>query len=149
MATRTLKAEKQQNRGNNPITLRGVRSFLTANPGSTIDEIMKGTGLARNTVSFAVDRIAEPTPGSWPRRWVLDSSVEIEVRAQPVPLKQTWARWIKATHNWPTAIGKLSRQEDPKLIAAGLEQLAVNAAALAASFRAVQDEPDWLERIGG
>lgn len=149
MAARTRKAPKGQERGTNPLTLRSVRSFLTAAPASTVDEIVKGTGLTRQTVSYAVDRLAEPVAGSWPRRWVLDSGVEVEVRATAVPLGQAWPRWIKATTNWPNAIGKLSRQSDPKLIASGLEQLAVNSAALAASFRAVQDEPDWLERMGG
>jgi hypothetical protein len=149
MATRTRKPDPKQNRGNNPITVRTIRSFLTVNPASTIDEIVIGTGMTRQTVSYAVDQLAEPQPGTWPRRWVLDSAIEIAPSTgKAVPLTQTWARWIKATTTWPNAISKLSRAEDPRAIAAGLEQLASNAAALAVSFRAVQDEPDWQERIG-
>lgn len=150
MAARTRSKPAKQNRGNNPITVRTIRSFLTVNPSSTIDEIVQGTGLTRQTVSYAVDQLAEPVNGSWPRRWVLDSSVDVvTVEAKAVPLPQVWPRWIKAVRNWPIAIGKLSEQDDPRVIAGGLEQLASNAAALAVSFRAVQDEPDWLERIGG
>lgn len=151
MATRTRKPDPRQGRGNNPITVRTIRSYLTVNPASTIDEIVEGTGLTRQTVSYAVDALAEPKVGTWPRRWVLDSNIELGPveSAKAVPLLQTWPRWVKAVRNWPVAIGKLSQQDDPKIIAAGLEQLSANAAALAVSFRAVQDEPDWLERIGG
>lgn len=152
MAPRTRKPDPKQNRGTNPITVRTIRAYLISNPGSTVAEVVEGTGLTRQTVSYALDALAEPVPGSWPRRWVLDSEVEVEpeaVASKAVPLAQTWPRWTRAVSAWPNAMAKLGRVDDPKTIAAGLEQLAANAAALAASFRAVQDEPDWLKRIGG
>lgn len=142
-----------QNRGNHPHTRAAITSYLTLNPGSTVSEIAEGTKLVRQTVESALKEIAEPTEGSWPRRWVLSNDATVTPVAyhkrKAVPIDEAWARWIKATTTWPGAIAKLSQQKSPHIIAAGLEQLAANAAGLAVAFRAVQDEPDWLERIGG
>ena len=134
------------------MTLRAVRSYLSVQPESTVDEIAAGTALVRQTVAAALERIAVHVDGTWPRRWTLGADHRIAATTLPkehaAPIAGTWARWIKAVRNWPVAIGKLGELDDPRQIAAGLEQLAINASALAVSFRTVQDEPDWRQRIG-
>lgn len=138
----------KQNRGTDPVSVKAVLSYLSINPSSTIDEICRGTTLTRPTVDAVVKRLCEPSVGR-PRTWNLKSTLKAEIKpAQAVPLKQTWARWIKATQAWPVAITKMGQATEPALIAQGLESLAANASALAVSFRAVQNEPDWLKRIG-
>lgn len=142
--------EKQQ-RGTNPVSVKAVVSYLSVHPGSTVNEIVAGTHLSRNTVLGVVGRLAEPDTSTWPRRWHLKFIPKRPkaVKATTVPLTQTWGKWIQASQSWPNAIAKLSRSTDPREIATALESLSANASALAVSFRAVQDEPDWLERIGG
>ena len=95
MAPRT-RTDSRQERGTNPITVRSVRSFLISSPASTVAEIVAGTGLTRQTVSHAVDRMAEPVAGTWPRRWVLESmpagtyKVHVELAGfAPVDLEET------------------------------------------------------------
>ena len=57
---------REQNRGNHPTTQRAVRSYLSVQPESTNAEIVKGTGLARQTVAHVLERIAVPVEGTWP-----------------------------------------------------------------------------------
>ena len=138
----------KQMRGTDPVSVKAVVSYLSINPGSTIDQICRGTTLTRPTVDAVVKRLCEPSVGR-PRTWTLKSTLQAEIKpTQAVPLKQTWPRWVQASRSWPQAVQRLSQASDPAIIATGLESLAANAAALAVSFRAVQNEPDWLERIG-
>lgn len=141
--------EKQQ-RGTDPVSVKAVVSYLSLHPGATVEEIKAGTKLARPTVAAVLNRLAEPTVGH-PRQWHLKfiPKAAAPSKADTVPLKLTWGRYTQALNSWPTAMAKLAQVDSPSEIARGLEALAANAAALAVSFRAVQDEPDWLERIGG
>ena len=141
-------------RGSHRATTSAITACLLANPGATRDEVGEITGLSAPTVSAALARIAEYDKGSWPRKFRLRTTYVLPepIAATPptkIPVENGWGAWARAVMSWPNAIGQLSRSTDPREIAQGLSNMATSAAALAAVFMQVADEPDWLERIGG
>lgn len=159
MSTRPKRKAHKQNRGNNPHTLSAVIRALETVPGATQAEVRAATGLAANTVTYALDRVAIREPGSWPYRYRVRNDVEQAIELDPavaerlvkttLPISEGWGRWARVCLTWPTSIARLSQSTNPAEIAQSLRTMAANAAALAQVFEAVKDEPDWLERIGG
>ncbi len=151
------KAPGKQGRGNSAQATNALIAALSLLPGATQDELTAHTGLAKNTVSYGLRRIAKPDLGSWPRRWYLNTDKVIPnegmtaagAENRTIPVELGWRHWARACMTWPNAISRLSQSTDPREITMSLQALARNAAALSIVFAAVQDEPDWLERIGG